>query len=681
MNNEEQVQNTRNIGIMAHIDAGKTTTTERILFYTGESHKIGNVDEGNTTTDWMEQEKERGITIQSAAITCAWKGKTINIIDTPGHVDFSAEVERALRVLDGAVAIFCAVGGVEAQSETVWRQSLKYDVPKIAFINKMDRMGADYDRVCDEVKEKFDITPVKMTMPVGSEQSFSGVIDVLKGKMLTFGKDDQGSTISESEIPSELAGAAEEAKNRLIEEACTFSDALMEKYFASEQIETDEIVQAIRAGVMKGKVLPTYAGSSLRNIGVQPLLDGVISFLPSPSQTGPIRATEVKNETETSISYDSKMLAGLVFKVQNDKQLGFLSYVRIYSGTIRKGTMIYNCTRNAKERAFRLLRMHAKDYTEVSEAKSGDIIAIIGFKNAYTGDTLCEEKDRVLLEKPSFPHPVISVAIECESTQDNDKLASALEILAHEDPTFMFKNDAATGQTVISGMGELHLDVLTTRIRDEFNIKCNIGNPQITHKESIQGSGESEESYSKTVGDKTLAASVRLKIEEHRTSGEYADNIVEIKSAVSKSVRKELCEACREQIFQSLQSGIEQGYECTGIKVVVESISADENTTEPIVAAATAMCFDKLSRMLSPVLLEPLMNVTITTPDEYTGDCITALTMRSGNVERMESKGGNSQIKASAPLKSLFGFATALRSSSQGKANFSMEFRSYGNIA
>ena len=674
---DEQMRNLRNIGIMAHIDAGKTTTTERILFYTGENHKIGNVDDGNTTTDWMEQEKERGITIQSAAITCSWKGKTINIIDTPGHVDFSAEVERSLRVLDGAVAVFCAVGGVEAQSETVWRQSLKYNVPKIAFINKMDRMGADYDRVCDEIKEKFNITPLKMTIPVGSEQAFSGVIDVLGGKYLTFSKDDQGSTVEESEIPDELKEAAKSEKDRITEEACTFSDALMEKFFAGEEISADETAEAIRAGVLAGKLLPVFAGSSLKNIGVQPLLDGIISFLPSPSQIAPCVATEAKSGKEISIKYDDKMLSGLVFKVQNDKQLGFLSYVRIYSGSIKKGVMIFNSTRNAKERAFRLLRMRAKDYTEISEVKSGDIAVIIGFKNAYTGDTLCEEKDKLLLEKPSFPQPVISVAIECESTQDNDKLMQTLEVLAHEDPTFVFKNDADTGQTIISGMGELHLDVLTTRIKDEFNIKCNIGKPQITHKESVQASGELEETYSRTVNDKQQAASVRLSIKERKMNGEYAENVISFDKAVAKSVSKELCEACEEQLAQSLMSGIEQGYECTGMDIEVKSISADPETPTAVIAAATAMCFDKLSRSLSPVLLEPLMNVTITTPDEYTGDCITALTMRSGTVECMESKGGNSQIKAAAPLKNLFGFATALRSSSQGKANFSMEFRSY----
>lgn len=652
----------RNIGIMAHIDAGKTTTTERILFYTGDTHKIGNVDDGNTTTDWMEQEKERGITIQSAAITTFWKKKQINIIDTPGHVDFTAEVERSLRVLDGAIAVFCAVGGVEAQSETVWRQSEKYNVPKIAFINKMDRMGANFERACKDIETKLHTTVIPLTIPVGSESNFIGVIDVLDSKMLVFDRDSQGSKIEEREIPDEYKDKCSDVYAKILDDASQYSDELTEILLNDQKPSKEMIVNAIKKGVLKRKLLPTFAGSSLKNIGVQPLLDGIIEYLPCP--------IVLKD-------HDTK---ALVFKVQNDMQGGLLSYVRVYSGSIKKGVMLNNLTRDKKERALRILRMHSIQTSEVQELKAGDIGAIVGLKEAYTGDTLSSNPKAEMLESPTFPSPVISVAIEPKTTGDMDKLKTSLEILSHEDPTFVYKDNSETGQIVISGMGELHLDVLVRRLKDEFRLDCNVGNPQVSFKEGITQEGELSQSFSRQISGKDVKASATLFLSPLVCGSAYQENQILFSQDCQKHTPKEFITLITQQLSSCLQAGIVNGYEIKGMRVEVKKIECDENTLPVAVVSSVNMCFDALARSLGPVLLQPIMDVVINTPSEFTGECVSLLSSRMGIIEKIDTReDGQSIVYATSPLKELFGFATLLRSSSQGKANFTMSFKHYSS--
>ena len=660
---------------MAHIDAGKTTTTERILYYSGENHKIGNVDDGNTTTDWLEEEKERGITIQSAAVTVTWKKKQINIIDTPGHVDFTAEVERSLRVLDGAIAIFCAVSGVQPQSETVWKQSRKYKVPKIGFINKMDRMGADFFRVAEEIEKKLSTHTVAMTIPYGSESSFKGVIDVLEKKYLTFTSESLGADVVESEIPSDAEELIKKYYEKLIEEASRYSDDIMMKYLEGEEISKEEILIAIKKGVLEDDMLPLYAGSSLKNIGVQPLMDAIVYFLPSPLESKQVTAINVKNNDSLIIKADENApLAALVFKVQNDIQAGLISYVRVYAGVMKKGVMIYNSTRNIKERAFRILRMSAGDKIDVPSLSAGDIGAVIGFKNAYTADSICTESNKIYLEKPIFPAPVISVAVETVTAGESEKLKNTLEILSHEDPTFTYKENKETGQIVISGMGELHLEVLLSRIKKEFSIDVNTGNPQVSYRESIRDEGEDEFEFERMIAGKNAYASVRLHLS---ADDNYNQNSINIDKNVLKNTSEEFINAAKEQLNNSLKSGIEFGYECTGINVLIKDIKIRDDSTQASIAAATALCFDNLSRSLHPLLLEPVMTVFITTPADFVGECINALNKRGGIVENIENRADDSTINATAPLKNLFGFTTALRSSSQGRASFIMSFKKY----
>ena len=501
----------RNIGIIAHIDAGKTTTTERILYYTGMVHRIGEVDDGTTTTDWMEEEKERGITIQSAAITTFWKNKQINIIDTPGHVDFTAEVERSLRVLDGAVGIFCAVSGVEAQSETVFRQAERYKVPRIAYINKCDRMGADFYRTLAEIEEKMNTVAVPLTIPVGSESNFSGVIDLLKMKYLTFSKEDDGTTVTENEIPESELENAKKYREFLIDKASEFSDKIMEAYLGGEEIKNEDLLNAIKQGTLSFSILPLYAGSSLKNIGVQPLLDGIINFLPSPTERRKEKAVRVKTGEEIEIECnDKKEFAALVFKVQIDKRGNILSYVRIYRGTLKKSEMVFNSTRNQRERALKLIRMRSIQEEEIQTLKAGDIGVIIGLKNSHTGDTLCSEGAKVMLENMTFPTPVISVAIEPESISEMDKLKTALSLLSHEDPTFVWKEDTETGDLIISGMGELHLDIIITRLKREWKVKAEVGKPQVTYRETITSQSSSTYTFNKVIAGKENVIGVSL---------------------------------------------------------------------------------------------------------------------------------------------------------------------------
>ena len=668
----------RNIGIIAHIDAGKTTTTERILYYTGMVHRIGEVDDGTTTTDWMEEEKERGITIQSAAITTFWKNKQINIIDTPGHVDFTAEVERSLRVLDGAVGIFCAVSGVEAQSETVFRQAERYKVPRIAYINKCDRMGADFYRTLAEIEEKMNTVAVPLTIPVGSESNFSGVIDLLKMKYLTFSKEDDGTTVIENEIPESELENAKKYREFLIDKASEFSDTIMEAYLGGEEIKNEDLLNAIKQGTLSFSILPLYAGSSLKNIGVQPLLDGIINFLPSPTERRKEKAVRVKTGEEIEIECnDKKEFAALVFKVQIDKSGNILSYVRIYRGTLKKSEMVFNSTRNQRERALKLIRMRSIQEEEIQTLKAGDIGVIIGLKNSHTGDTLCSEGAKVMLENMTFPTPVISVAIEPESISEMDKLKTALSLLSHEDPTFVWKEDTETGDLIISGMGELHLDIIITRLKREWKVKAEVGKPQVTYRETITSQSSSTYTFNKVIAGKENVIGVSLTLSPIDSS----ENQI-VFGVKDRGIPKEITDSIKNGIEGALKSGIKMGYECIGIKVEVTGINYDEEKSTPVGAeAAAALCFDECASGASPVLSEPVMKVAITTPSEFTGECISSITMRGGMVQDMENKKDVSVIHALAPLKSLFGYSTVLRSSSQGRASFSSEFHSFQKVA
>lgn len=668
----------RNIGIIAHIDAGKTTTTERILYYTGMVHRIGEVDDGTTTTDWMEEEKERGITIQSAAITTFWKNKQINIIDTPGHVDFTAEVERSLRVLDGAVGIFCAVSGVEAQSETVFRQAERYKVPRIAYINKCDRMGADFYRTLAEIEEKMNTVAVPLTIPVGSESTFSGVIDLLKMKYLTFSKEDDGTTVTENEIPESELENAKKYREFLIDKASEFSDKIMEAYLGGEEIKNEDLLNAIKQGTLSFSILPLYAGSSLKNIGVQPLLDGIINFLPSPTERRKEKAVMVKTGEEIEIECnDKKEFAALVFKVQIDKSGNILSYVRIYRGTLKKSEMVFNSTRNQRERALKLIRMRSIQEEEIQTLKAGDIGVIIGLKNSHTGDTLCSEGAKVMLENMTFPTPVISVAIEPESISEMDKLKTALSLLSHEDPTFVWKEDTETGDLIISGMGELHLDIIITRLKREWKVKAEVGKPQVTYRETITSQSSSTYTFNKVIAGKENVIGVSLTLSPIDSS----ENQI-VFGVKDRGIPKEITDSIKNGIEGALKSGIKMGYECIGIKVEITGINYDEEKSTPVGAeAAAALCFDECASGASPVLSEPVMKVAITTPSEFTGECISSITMRGGMVQDMENKKDVSVIHALAPLKSLFGYSTVLRSSSQGRASFSSEFHSFQKVA
>lgn len=666
----------RNIGIMAHIDAGKTTTTERILFYTGENHRIGEVDNGEATMDWMEQEQDRGITITSAATTCFWRGHQINIIDTPGHVDFTAEVERSLRVLDGAVGVFCAVGGVEPQTETVWRQADTYSVPRIAFVNKMDRLGADFYRVLEEMKKKLKANPVPLFIPVGEESSFSGIIDLLKGRYLTFSKDDQGSTITEEDIPSSYLDKYEEEREKLIDSLSSFSDEITELYFDGAEIPVALMKETIRKCTIERTILPVFVGSSLKNIGVQTLLDGIVDYLPSPLDIPPVEVINSKNpEKKENIKHNPDgPLEALIFKIQVDPHSGPLCFVRVYSGTLKKGVSVYNVTKGKKERINRLVRMHAMREEDLSELKAGDIGVIIGFKMAQTGDTIGTENHPYLLENMVFPTPVISVAIEPNTTSDMAKLQKALETLAMEDPTFSYKEDSETGQLVISGMGELHLDVLVTRITKEMKVEARVGNPQVSYRESIRKTVEGEEEYDRIIANKENYAKLRMVVSP---SEARQGNILKI-SAHTRDIPQEIIDAVKNGIHGAFSSGIKYGYECTDITVDITDIDYDpERATALAFSSSAALGFDRLCTDADPVIMEPIMTVQASAPGEYIGDVISSLTQRNGIILSMESKEAYDTVCAEVPLRQMFGYTTVLRSSTQGRGTFSMEFSHY----
>ena len=667
------LKNMRNIGIMAHIDAGKTTTTERILFYTGENHKIGEVDNGEATMDWMEQEQDRGITITSAATTCYWRDHQINIIDTPGHVDFTAEVERSLRVLDGGVAIFCAVGGVEPQSETVWKQAEKYKVPRIAFVNKMDRMGANFFAVVDEIKEKLGANPVPLFLPIGAENEFEGVIDILNQKEIRFDQADKGVTMTTSEIADDRKELASQWRDSLLDNISAFSDEITELYLNGEEIPLDMIKSTIRKATLDGYLLPVFVGSSLKNTGVQCLLDGVVDYLPAPDEMPPAIGVHAKKGDQVEVPCNpSGRPLGLVFKIQNDPAAGSLCFIRMYSGSISNGTAVMNISKGKRERITRLFRMHSNKQEAIDTLSAGDIGAVIGFKLAQTGDTIGNESFQVLLENIEFPEPVISVAIEPKTMSDRDKLKGVLEILSKEDPTFVAKESEETGQLIISGMGELHLDILVTRIVKDFKVAANVGNPQVSYKESITKEVTHVEKFDKVIANKENFAQITLHV---KPAGQGSENKFTYDEKLKKKLPMEFIEAVRRGVTGSFTSGSLFGYPM--VEVAVELIDAEYNeltATEFAYEAAGAMGFDNACREAAPVKLEPIMNVDIATPKEYIGEVISNMTARGGLVESLESRNGSEHVKAQAALAKMFGYSTTLRSLTQGRGTFSLSF-------
>jgi len=662
----------RNIGIMAHIDAGKTTTTERILFYTGKSHRIGEVDNGNATMDWMEQEQNRGITIVSAATTCYWKDLQINIIDTPGHVDFTAEVERSLRVLDGAVAVFCAVGGVEPQSETVWHQADRYEVPRIAYINKMDRTGADFFEVVKEIREKLGATPVPLALPIGKENEYEGNIDLLLMKEIRWNPDNQGETFTLTDIAPERQALAEEWREMMIDSLSAYSDEMTELFLEGEEVPLDLIRKVLRQETINRSIVPVLTGSSLKNKGVQPVLDAVIDYLPAPDDLPPVHCHHSKKDEDIELARDEKgPLAALIFKIQQDKEAGPLCYVRVYSGELKSGTAVMNVDKKKRERVNRLLRMHSNHHEQISSVQAGDIAVVIGMKNAQTGDTIGSEGYPVILEKMSFPDPVISVAIEPKTISDQDKLKTALEYLKMEDPTFTARENEETGQLIISGMGELHLDVLVTRIKDEYKVAANIGNPQVSYRESITQAVTHTETFEKVLGGKEHTAQITLKVEpmERGTGNSFT-------SEVKKSVLpEELQEAVERGIRSAMSSGTLMGYETIDIGVTLTDAQFNEATASELAyQSAASLGFDNAFRKAAPVLLEPVMDVDIMCPAEYVGDVISSLTQRGGLVSSIDSRPAFELVIAQAPMVKMFGYTTTLRSQTQGRGTFAMEF-------
>ena len=662
----------RNIGIIAHIDAGKTTTTERMLFYTHRNHRIGEVDDGTATMDWMAQEQNRGITIASAATTCYWSGTQINIIDTPGHVDFTAEVERSLRILDGAIGVFCAVGGVEPQSETVWRQANRYEVARIIYINKMDRTGADFAAVVKEIREKLGTTPAPIVIPIGAEADYEGNIDLIGMRELHWNQEDSGEKTEYYDIRDEYRPMAERWREELLNTLSSHSEEITDAYLEGKIVDSELINKTLRSATIANKLVPVLVGSSLKNKGVQPLLDAVISYLPSPEELAPITAIHAKKNNEVVIPRASSgLLSTLVFKIQHDQKMGMLNYLRIYSGILKSGISIFNVNSGKRERINRLLRMHANNYEQITELRAGDIGVAVGLKLTRTGETLASEKNPILLENMQFPEPVISVAIEPKSMSDQDKLRSSLENLRREDPTFGVKEDEETGQLIISGMGELHLDILVTRISDEYKVNANVGKPQVTYRESITKLVEHSEKYQKTLAGKEQEASLRIRIEPN---GRGEGNSFE--SALSRrELPKQFQDAVQRGVEASFLSGITMGYPCVDIKATLVCAVFQETTASEIAfETAASLGFDAACRNASPILLEPIMEIDVMCPREQVGDVISNLSQREGHVESMETRPTYELIRAKAPLEKMFGYSTALRSLTQGRGSFSMEF-------
>jgi len=680
MAREHPLERYRNIGIIAHIDAGKTTTTERILFYTGKTYRLGSVDEGTTVTDWMEQERERGITIVSAAVSAEWKGYQVNIIDTPGHIDFTAEVQRSLRVLDGGVVLFDAVQGVEPQSETVWRQADRYGVPRICFVNKMDRVGASYERTLESIRDRLGTNPIAMQIPMGFEATFHGVINVLE-QTATIWEDDLGKDPKQIEIPGDYRGDAREARAHLVERIAELDDELTIKYLEGEDISLDELKAALRRSVIAGKATPVFCGSSLRNKGVQILLDAVIDYLPSPADIPPVKGINPDNEEEVIElpADDSAPMSALVFKIVTDPYVGRLAYFRVYSGVVNQGSMVLNSSKGKRERIGRLIRMYADRREDVTEVRAGDIGAVLGFKETFTGDTLCDNK-KVVLENISFPEPVISIAIEPKSTADQDKMGEALRKLSEEDPTFRVRSDENTGQTIISGMGELHLDVLVDRMLREFKVHANVGRPRVAYRESITRPVEKlSHKYAKQTGGRGQYGHVVISLEP----GERGSGVLFENKIVGGAIPKEYIPAVEKGIMEAADSGVLAGYPVVDMKVTLTDGSYHEvDSNEMAFKIAASMAFKEGVQKGGPVLLEPMMKVEVVVPEDYLGDIIGQINSRRGNILGMEMRPGNAQaIRAMVPLAEMFGYATELRSATQGRGVFSMEFDHYQPVS
>lgn len=676
----------RNIGISAHIDAGKTTTTERILFYTGKNHKLGEVHEGAATMDWMEQEQERGITITSAATTCFWSGMghqflehRINIIDTPGHVDFTIEVERSMRVLDGACMVYCAVGGVQPQSETVWRQANKYKVPRLAFVNKMDRTGANFFRVVDQVKQRLGGNPVPVVVPIGAEDTFEGVVDLLEMKAIIWDVASQGMKFEYAEIPADLVDTVDEWRSNMVEAAAESSEELMDKYLEEGDLSREDIVAGLRARTLAGEIQPMLCGTAFKNKGVQRMLDAVIEFLPAPNDVDAIKGVlDDKAETEaTRESSDDAPFAGLAFKIMNDKYVGNLTFVRVYSGVAKQGDSVYNPVKMKRERIGRIVEMHANSQKEVDEVRAGDIVAFVGLKDVTTGDTLCDENNIITLERMEFPDPVISLAVEPKTKADQEKMSIALNRLAKEDPSFRVHTDEESGQTIISGMGELHLEILVDRMKREFSVEANVGAPQVAYRETIRNTVEQEGKFVRQTGGRGKFGHVWLRLEPLDTADgkeyEFAEEVV------GGVVPKEYFGAVDKGIQERMKNGVLAGYPVVGIKATLYDGSYhDVDSDELSFKMAGSMAFRKGFMNANPVLLEPVMKVEVETPEDYMGDIMGDLNRRRGMVQGMDDMfGGVKQIRAEVPLAEMFGYATQLRSMSQGRATYSMEFAKY----
>jgi len=677
MPREYPIEKTRNIGIMAHIDAGKTTTSERVLFYTGKKHKIGEVHEGEATMDWMEQEKERGITITSAATTCFWKGHRINLIDTPGHVDFTVEVERSLRVLDGAVAVFDASQGVEPQSETVWHQADKYNVPRVAFINKMDKLGADFYMSLDSINERLSVNAVAVQLPIGSDSSFSGLIDIIEEKAFRF-EGAKGENIIEMPVPEDMKEKVKEYRAKLMEKVAEANDEMMNKYLNGESFSIPEVKSAIRSMVVKSTIYPVLCGSALANIGVQLMLDAVVDYLPAPTDLPAIKGINPDTELEeTRLPSDKEPFCALAFKIATDPFVGKLIFFRVYSGVVTAGSYVYNSSTGGKERLGRIVRLHANQREDVQEVYAGEIAAAIGLKEVGTGDTLCDENKPMIMYRPTFAEPVISMAIEPKTKADQEKIGMALQKLAEEDPTFRVHTDEETLQTIIAGMGELHLDILVDRMRREFKVEANVGKPQVAYKETIKIAADAEGKYVKQSGGKGQYGHCWLKVEpqEPGKGYEFEDD------TKGGSIPKEFIPAVEKGVKASLTRGIQAGYPVVDIKVTVYDGSYHEvDSSEMAFKMAGSMAFQAACKKANPIIMEPMMKVEVTTPESYMGDVIGDLNSKRGQIQEMFDRGQIKVIKAIVPLASMFGYATTLRSISQGRANYSMEFGHYAEV-
>ena len=681
----------RNIGICAHVDAGKTTTTERVLFYTGISHKIGEVHDGAATMDWMEQEQERGITITSAATTCFWKGMRsqfsehrVNIIDTPGHVDFTIEVERSLRVLDGAVVVFCGSSGVEPQSETVWRQANRYKVPRIAFVNKMDRAGADFLKVVGQMKDRLGANPVPIQLPIGAEDEFRGIIDLMRMKALYWDGDDMGTSYKEEEIPAEYLEEANKYREHMLENVAEANEELMEKYLENGDLTLEEIIEGIRLRTISNEIVATICGSAFKNKGVQPMLDCVIDFLPSPDEVEAIQGVlEDEETTDERSSSDEEPFSALAFKIATDPFVGTLTFVRVYSGVLNSGDAVYSPAKRSKERIGRMLQMHANNRSEISEVRAGDIAAVIGLKDVTTGDTLCDLKKPIILEKMTFPEPVISVAVEPKTKTDQEKMSTALGRLAQEDPSFRVNTDEESGQTIISGMGELHLDVLVDRMKREFDVEANIGKPQVAYRETIKKDVESEGKFVRQSGGKGQYGHVWLKIEPLEEAEKEDENQVFsfINKIVGGTIPREFIPAVEKGAFEQMQSGILGGFPLIDVKVTVYDGSFhDVDSSEIAFKVASSMALKSGALKASPVILEPIMKLEVVTPEEYMGDVVGDLNRRRGIVQGMNDIHAGKVLDGEVPLAEMFGYATDLRSATQGRATFTMEPLKYSEV-